>query len=158
MRFHLAAAVDDAELGMTDVVRGADLLESSARQIWLIEQLGLPVPRYAHLPVAVNAQGEKLSKQTGAAPIDPARPLPLLVQALRFLGQQPPVDLLRETPVRILALGRRSVGYLARSENRSTCKPGVARSFLHRIIFCLTFAFAALKWLLCTAARLRASS
>lgn len=95
--FHLAAAVDDAELGMTDVVRGADLLQSSACQIWLIEQLGLPVPRYAHLPVAVDAHGQKLSKQTHAPPIDPSRPVSVLVQALRFLGQQPPDALLSET-------------------------------------------------------------
>ena len=91
--FHLAAAVDDAEYGMTDVVRGADLLESSARQIWLLGQLGLPVPRYAHLPVALTAQGQKLSKQTRAAPVDAAQPAPVLRQALRFLGQAPPAGL-----------------------------------------------------------------
>lgn len=88
--FHLAAAVDDAEQGMTDVVRGADLLESSMRQIWLLEQLGLRAPRYAHLPVALNSRGEKLSKQTRAVAVDPAHPVPVLLRALRFLGQQPP--------------------------------------------------------------------
>ena len=91
--FHLAAAVDDAEQGMTHVVRGADLLESSARQIWLLARLDLPVPAYAHLPVAVDAQGQKLSKQTHARPVDPSRPA-VLWHALAFLGQQPPPELL----------------------------------------------------------------
>ena len=91
--FHLAAAVDDAELGMTDVVRGADLLESSARQIYVVTSLGLPVPRYAHLPIAVDARGEKLSKQTHAAPLDLAHPAFELMRALRFLDQSPPEEL-----------------------------------------------------------------
>jgi glutamyl-Q tRNA(Asp) synthetase len=91
--FHLASAVDDGELAMTDVVRGADLLESSARQIHVIRLLGLPVPRYAHLPIVVNERGEKLSKQTHAAPIDPSKPGAVLYQALRFLGQAPPAVL-----------------------------------------------------------------
>jgi glutamyl-Q tRNA(Asp) synthetase len=93
--FHLASAVDDGELRMTDIVRGADLLESSARQIHVLGLLGLPVPRYAHLPVAVNAQGEKLSKQTSAEPIDPSEPGRVLVRVLRFLGQSPPDGLAR---------------------------------------------------------------
>jgi glutamyl-Q tRNA(Asp) synthetase len=93
--FHLASAVDDGELAMTDVVRGADLLESSARQIYVLGLLGLPVPRYMHLPVAVNARGEKLSKQTGAAALDPREPARVLVPALRFLGQSPPPGLER---------------------------------------------------------------
>lgn len=91
--FHLASAVDDGELGMTDIVRGADLLESSARQIYVLRLLGLPVPRYAHLPIAVNASGEKLSKQTLAEAIDPRDPGRVLVPALRFLGQAPPQEL-----------------------------------------------------------------
>lgn len=91
--YQLAAAVDDAEQGITDVVRGADLLASAPRQIYLQQLLSLPTPRYAHLPVAVNAQGEKLSKQTYAAPIDPHRPLPALIAALAFLGQRPPQEL-----------------------------------------------------------------
>jgi glutamyl-Q tRNA(Asp) synthetase len=93
--FHLASAVDDAQQGMTHVVRGADLLESSARQIWLIRALGLTAPRYAHLPVALDASGQKLSKQSQAAPVDPARPAPTLWPALRFLGQDPPAELAR---------------------------------------------------------------
>jgi glutamyl-Q tRNA(Asp) synthetase len=88
--FHLASAVDDGEFGVTDVVRGADLLESSARQIQLLRFLALPVPRYAHLPVAIDQHGEKLSKQTKAAPVDLMRPLVVLQAALRFLNQPVP--------------------------------------------------------------------
>ena len=95
--YQLAVVVDDAEQGITDVVRGADLLGSTPRQIYLQQLLGFPRPRYAHLPVAVNAAGEKLSKQTFAAPIDAAKPLPALVAALSFLGQQPPDGLARGT-------------------------------------------------------------
>lgn len=95
--YQLAVVVDDAEQGITDVVRGADLLASTPRQIHLQQLLELPQPRYAHLPVAVNHAGEKLSKQTFAAPVDAARPLPALVTALSFLGQQPPRDLARTT-------------------------------------------------------------
>ena len=85
--FHLASAVDDAEYGMTDIVRGADLLESSARQLGLMGLLGHRAPRYVHLPVAVDRSGEKLSKQTQAVPVDPARPLSVLRAVLRFLNQ-----------------------------------------------------------------------
>jgi glutamyl-Q tRNA(Asp) synthetase len=95
--YQLAVVVDDAEQGITDVVRGADLLGSTPRQIFVQELLGLPRPRYAHLPVAVNAAGEKLSKQTFAAPLDASRPLPALAAALDFLGQCPPAELARGT-------------------------------------------------------------
>jgi len=91
--YQLAVVVDDAEQGITDVVRGADLLACTPRQIYIQKLLGLPRPRYAHLPVAVNARGEKLSKQTQALPVDAARPLPALLAALSFLGQSPPRDL-----------------------------------------------------------------
>jgi len=95
--YQLAVVVDDAEQGVTDVVRGADLLGSTPRQIYLQGLLGLPRPRYAHLPVAVNAAGEKLSKQTFASPLDATRPVPALAAALDFLGQQPPPGLARAT-------------------------------------------------------------
>lgn len=85
--YQLAVVVDDAEQGITDVVRGADLLDSTPRQIYLQGLLGYPQPRYAHLPVAVNAAGEKLSKQTLAKAIGAAQPVPLLNAALEFLGQ-----------------------------------------------------------------------
>jgi len=85
--YQLAVVVDDAAQGVTDVVRGADLLDSTARQIFLQRLLGVPTPRYLHVPVAVNAQGEKLSKQTGARAIDPRKPAEEIAAALRFLGQ-----------------------------------------------------------------------
>ncbi len=93
--YQLAVVIDDAEQNITDVVRGADLLASTPRQIHLQRLLGLATPRYIHLPVAINEAGEKLSKQTLAAPVDPARPAPALTAALAFLGQRPPAELRR---------------------------------------------------------------
>lgn len=92
--YQLAVVVDDAASGVTEVVRGADLLASTPRQILLQRLLGCPTPRYAHLPVAVGDDGEKLSKQTLACPVDAGRPVPALLAALRFLGQQPPASLI----------------------------------------------------------------
>ena len=91
--YQLAVVVDDAEAGITHVVRGADLLASTCRQIFLQQCLGLPTPIYAHLPVVVNAAGEKLSKQTRAPAVDISRPAPALFAALEFLGQRPPLEL-----------------------------------------------------------------
>ena len=93
--YQLAVVVDDAEQGITDVVRGADLLDSTPRQIYLQRRLGLPTPRYLHLPAAVNAAGEKLSKQTLAAPVNERDPVPVLAQVMAFLGQAPPEQLQR---------------------------------------------------------------
>ncbi len=84
--YQLAVVVDDAEQGITDVVRGADLLDNTPRQIWLQRVLGLPTPRYLHVPVLTNSRGEKLSKQTGAAALDTRRPLAELERAWRHLG------------------------------------------------------------------------
>ena len=83
----LAVVVDDADEAITDVVRGADLLLSTPRQIFLQRLLSVRTPRYLHLPVACHADGQKLSKQTRAAPVDVAHPRQALVRALRFLGQ-----------------------------------------------------------------------
>ena len=91
--YQLAVVLDDADQAITHVVRGADLLDSTPRQIWLQQCLGVPTPQYAHLPVAVNAAGEKLSKQTLAAPLDDNDPVPALWRALSLLGQQPPHQL-----------------------------------------------------------------
>jgi glutamyl-Q tRNA(Asp) synthetase len=91
--YHLAVVVDDAEQGITEVVRGSDLLDCTPSQIHLQRLLGLTVPGYLHLPVAVDATGQKLSKQSHAPPIDPRDPLPALMRSLEFLGQRPPADL-----------------------------------------------------------------
>jgi glutamyl-Q tRNA(Asp) synthetase len=88
--YQLSVVVDDAAQGITDVVRGADLLQSTPRQIYLQRLLGYPTPRYAHVPVAVNTAGEKLSKQTLAQPVDATDPAPALRAALSFLGQPRP--------------------------------------------------------------------
>jgi len=84
--YQIAVVVDDAEQGITHVVRGADLLTSTARQIVLQQALGYPTPAYTHLPVVLDARGFKLSKQTQAAPLEDADPLPALRLAGRFLG------------------------------------------------------------------------
>ncbi|MBN8739653.1 MAG: tRNA glutamyl-Q(34) synthetase GluQRS [Lysobacterales bacterium 69-70] len=84
--YQLAVVVDDAAQGISEVVRGADLLDSTPRQILLQQRLGLPTPAYLHLPLALDAAGRKLSKQDQALPIDATDPLPALRAALEFLG------------------------------------------------------------------------
>lgn len=91
--YQLAVVVDDAFQGITHIVRGSDLLASTPRQIYLQRLLGLATPAYAHLPTAVNARGEKLSKQTLAPPVDAAKPVAPLLRALAFLRQEPPAEL-----------------------------------------------------------------
>ena len=87
--YQLAVVVDDADQGIDQVVRGADLMLSTPRQIRLQQAMGLPTPDYAHLPLALDAGGRKLSKSDAAAPVDPKAPLGVLEQAWRFLGQMP---------------------------------------------------------------------
>lgn len=84
--YQLAVVVDDAAQGVTHVVRGADLLDSTPRQNWLQDRLGYPVPHYRHVRVATNAAGEKLSKQTNAPAIQPEDAPRLLREAWEFLG------------------------------------------------------------------------
>jgi glutamyl-Q tRNA(Asp) synthetase len=91
--YQLAVVVDDAEQAISHIVRGADLLTSTPRQIALQQALGLPPVRYAHLPVALDEQGAKLSKQTLASPVDAENPLPSLAAAASFLGLKVPTDL-----------------------------------------------------------------
>ena len=85
--YNLAVVVDDHAQGITEVVRGADLIEPTVRQITLYQQLGWPVPAYLHLPLAIAHDGNKLSKQNHAPPLPAGDPRPVLAQALAFLGQ-----------------------------------------------------------------------
>ncbi len=101
--YQLAVTVDDNFQAITDIVRGADLLASTPRQISLQHRLGYAVPRYAHLPVVANAAGEKLSKQTLAPALDPENPGPALCDALVFLGQSVPAMLWRAPVAEIWA-------------------------------------------------------
>ena len=91
--YQLAVVVDDAEQAITHVVRGADLLDSTPRQITLQKLLSLPTPAYLHLPIAVNERGEKLSKQTLAPAVSRINPVAQLCEVLAFLNQTPPVEL-----------------------------------------------------------------
>jgi glutamyl-Q tRNA(Asp) synthetase len=84
--YQLAVVVDDAEQGVTDIVRGADLLDSTVRQIYLQRLLGFSTPRYLHVPAVMNDRREKLSKQTGAQPLDVRNPINALMEASEHLG------------------------------------------------------------------------
>ncbi|MGK0673129.1 MAG: tRNA glutamyl-Q(34) synthetase GluQRS [Halothiobacillaceae bacterium] len=101
--YHLAVVVDDAWQGVTDVVRGADLLGSTPRQIWLQHLLGLPTPRYLHLPLALAPNGQKLSKQNLAPALALETSAQALVRALHFLGQAPEPGLEKTRPEEIVA-------------------------------------------------------
>ncbi len=96
---------DDAEQGITHIVRGYDLLSSTPRQIYLQQLLGLPTPSYAHIPIIVNALGQKLSKQHFAEPIDLKNASSLLISALQFLGMTPPPSLTGAVPVSLVTWG-----------------------------------------------------
>lgn len=101
--YQLAVVADDAAQRITHVVRGADLLYSTPRQIYLQRLLGLTTPAYMHLPIAVNAQGEKLSKQTLAQPVEKNNAASTLFDVLVFLRQQPPAELRLSTIEELLA-------------------------------------------------------
>ena len=100
--YQLAVVVDDAAQGITDVVRGADLLDSTPRQMLLHEALGVPTPAYAHLPLLLDEQGHKLAKQTGATPLDTDDPMPALRHALAVLGMDDAARRPAPTPQRLL--------------------------------------------------------
>ena len=101
--YHLATVVDDAEQGITEVVRGSDLLDSTPRQIYLQRLLAFTTPVYLHLPLAVNDNGQKLSKQTHAPALDNKRLGDEAYRALVFLGQSPPGELRGESLERLWA-------------------------------------------------------
>ncbi len=92
--YQLAVVVDDAAQNITEVVRGADLLDNTPRQIHLQKLFNWPTPNYMHLPVALNRNGQKLSKQTGAPKIEGLRPQTVLFEVLRFLNQNPASEII----------------------------------------------------------------
>ncbi|HET7922006.1 MAG TPA: glutamate--tRNA ligase family protein, partial [Gammaproteobacteria bacterium] len=100
--YQLAVVVDDAFQGITHVVRGADLLLSTPRQLHLQHALGLATPIYIHLPVALNREGQKLAKQTGATPLATREPGAVLFEALCFLSQSPPDNVRHAPPEELL--------------------------------------------------------
>lgn len=103
--YQLAVVVDDADSGVTQVVRGQDLLTSTPRQIYLQECLGFPHPEYIHLPLALAADGKKICKRHGAVAIEPEKGGPLIAATLRFLGQPLPAELERAPAAEVLRWG-----------------------------------------------------
>jgi glutamyl-Q tRNA(Asp) synthetase len=100
--YQLAVVVDDARQGITEVVRGADLLSSTAWQVCLQRALNVMTPDYAHLPLVVEPDGTKLAKSRRSIPLDPNRAASLLLDALKLLNQAPPPGLEFEAPQTIL--------------------------------------------------------
>ena len=103
--YHIATVVDDTFQGITEIVRGADLLDSTPRQIYLQKLLNYTTPAYAHLPIAVDKQGFKLSKQYHAKPINDMDPVKTLILSLKFLGQDPEKSLAQESVEEIIQWG-----------------------------------------------------
>lgn len=103
--YQLAVVIDDALQGVTDIVRGADLLDSTPRQLYLQELLGLRQPRYLHVPLIIQPDGNKLGKSYRSPPLTPDQATPLLLRALRALGQQPGTELLHASPRELLNWG-----------------------------------------------------
>lgn len=100
--YQLAVVVDDIDQGITDVVRGSDLLDMTAQQQQIYRALGAAPPRWLHIPVIRNSQGQKLSKQTHAPALNDDTPARNLVQALAALGQEPPESLTTRSPEQVL--------------------------------------------------------
>ncbi|MBL0711748.1 MAG: tRNA glutamyl-Q(34) synthetase GluQRS [Colwellia sp.] len=103
--YQLAVVHDDIYQGITHVIRGCDLLEPTARQLTLFATLNKKAPQYGHVPLAITADGYKLSKQNKAAAINNNNPQPALISALRFLGQQPPKCLQQASVEEIITWG-----------------------------------------------------
>ncbi|CAI8840003.1 MULTISPECIES: tRNA glutamyl-Q(34) synthetase GluQRS [Pseudomonas] len=103
--YQLAVVLDDAWQGITDIVRGADLLDSTPRQLYLQELLGLRQPRYLHIPLITQPDGNKLGKSYRSPPLSEDQATPLLLRALRALGQKPGAELAYATPREVLDWG-----------------------------------------------------
>lgn len=100
--YQFAVVIDDYNQGINHIVRGVDLVDSTPKQIYLQQLLGFNIPSYAHVPVLIDANGQKLSKQTLACPVDIGNPSLLLVQLLQLLKQQPPFELRYEIVDKVL--------------------------------------------------------
>ena len=107
--YQLAVVVDDAAQCITEIVRGSDLLGNTPRQIYLQQCLSLPTPTYAHLPIALNASGQKLSKQNKAMAVQSSRPQELLLDVLKFLNLHPPTDLVESSLSDMLLWGAQNM-------------------------------------------------
>jgi glutamyl-Q tRNA(Asp) synthetase len=103
--YQLAVVVDDADSGVTQVVRGQDLLNSTPRQIYLQECLGFPHPKYIHLPLALAADGKKICKRHGAVAVEAEGGGTLITSTLRFLGQPVPAELEQAPAAEVLRWG-----------------------------------------------------
>jgi len=106
--YQLAVSVDDDAQGVSNVVRGADLLSSTGWQIGLQRALGMPTPGYAHLPLVVERNAEKLSKSRHSVPVDARCAAHYLTAVLRLLNHAPPAELESDTPARLLAWAARN--------------------------------------------------
>ena len=106
--YQLAVVVDDYRQGITNIVRGFDLLESTPRQIYLQQLMGYPIPHYSHIPIIVDAHGQKLSKQTQAEAVQPAEAQKILFKLLQMLRQDPPTELRYASITEILEWGIRN--------------------------------------------------
>ncbi|WP_458378670.1 tRNA glutamyl-Q(34) synthetase GluQRS [Pseudomonas chlororaphis] len=103
--YQLAVVLDDAWQGVTDIVRGADLLDSTPRQLYLQELLGLPQPRYLHVPLITQPDGHKLGKSYRSPPLTADQATPLLLRALRALGQKTDSEMVHASPREVLSWG-----------------------------------------------------
>ncbi|QQZ41280.1 tRNA glutamyl-Q(34) synthetase GluQRS [Pseudomonas sp. SK3(2021)] len=103
--YQLAVVLDDAWQGVTDIVRGADLLDSTPRQLYLQELLGLPQPRYLHVPLITQPDGHKLGKSYRSPPLAADQATPLLLRALRALGQKTDSEMVHASPPEVLSWG-----------------------------------------------------
>ena len=125
--YQLAVIVDDASQHVTNVVRGADLLLSTARQMLLQEALSLPTPGYAHLPLVIEQTHEKLAKSRHSVPVEPRHAPAYLTTVLRMLNHPPPPELENETPARLLAWAAHNWNMVALAHVRSV----TARDTVH---------------------------
>jgi glutamyl-Q tRNA(Asp) synthetase len=122
--YQLAVVVDDAAQGITEVVRGQDLLDSTPGQIFLQRTLGFPNPAYMHLPVVTNSEGQKLSKQTGAQALSLDSAAHTLCEALAFLGLTPPNEMRHAAAKDVVAWG---ITHWASRRSPATAHPGQAK-------------------------------